>query len=190
MKDRIKQSIKIDWQNEEWRDIPEYEGYYKISNLGNIETYDRYVEWRGVLKKYSARVLLPSKDSWGYLQVVLCKNKIRKTFKVHKLVAMVFLNHNPNGMSIQIDHIDGDKLNNRLANLQIVSSHEHRVKTELQLGKKTSKYTGVSWQKRDKVWVVQIKELGKTKCIGRTKCEEEANRIYINYKNKILLNAN
>jgi len=65
-----------------------------------------------------------------------------KSFKVHKLVAIHFLNHNPCGYKVVVDHIDGNPLNNHVNNLRLVSSREN---INLGYDKKntTSKYRGV-----------------------------------------------
>lgn len=95
-----------------YRDIPGYEEYYYADTLGNIYSKDRTI--RGFVKK--GRKLKPAKNSKGYLNVVLCKNGIQRTMKVHRLIAITFLS-NPNNYN-QINHKDENKLNNRVNNLE------------------------------------------------------------------------
>jgi len=80
---------------------------YSVSNKGRVYSYK------------SDRFLKPSLNSDGYYQLRLDG----KCYKVHKLVAMVFLNHKSTGKNkhLVIDHIDGDKSNNNLDNLREVS---------------------------------------------------------------------
>ena len=93
---------------EQWRDIPGYEGLYKVSDLGNV--YSESVK----------RVLIPNKIHNGYLRVGLSSNKIRKKWLIHQLVCISFLSYDVND-DLVIDHIDDDKSNNDIKNLQIVS---------------------------------------------------------------------
>jgi hypothetical protein len=81
-----------------------------------------------------------SKESNGYLQVGLFKNKKTKVFRVHQIVSMAFLNHNPCGHKLVINHIDFDKTNNNLNNLEITTQRQNTNQKHLT---STSKYTGV-----------------------------------------------
>lgn len=92
-----------------WKDIPEYEGKYRISNLGNVKS----INYHNTKKECT---LSPAKDAKGYLRCSLSKNNILKTFKVHRLVAQSFI---PNPLELpQVNHIDGNKLNNAVNNLE------------------------------------------------------------------------
>ena len=149
-----------------WKPIADYKDY-QVSNLGNVRS----------LKFGKERVLNPGKDTRGYLIVVLSKNGKVKTFKVHQLVAVAFLDHTPNGYSSVIDHIDSNPLNNRLENLRIVSQRENTTFGTLKMNT-SSKYTGVSWHKLTKKWKAHIKINGKLKHLGFFNTEEEAGRAY------------
>lgn len=90
-----------------WVDIVGYEGLYSISNLGRIASHHRGEN----------RILHPATHKWnGYSYVDLSKNGVRKSFRVHVLVAKHFL-PNPQGL-VDINHKDEDKLNNRVDNLE------------------------------------------------------------------------
>ena len=94
---------------EEWRDIRGYEGLYQVSNLGRVKSLkDRYGNYR-------EKILTPGNNR-GYLQVNLYKDGKRKTYRVHKLVAEVFID-NSNDYK-EINHKDEDKTNNRVENLE------------------------------------------------------------------------
>jgi hypothetical protein len=95
---------------EEWKDIQGYEGLYQVSNLGRVKSFIR-----------KDKILKQHKDSAGYLSVTLCNNGNRKKITVHKLMAIVFLNHKPQGNKIVVDHVNNIKNDNRLENLQIIS---------------------------------------------------------------------
>lgn len=95
-----------------YKDIPGYESLYYADNLGNIYSKDRKI--RNFIKP--GRKLKPSKNSKGYLNVVLCKDGIQKTLKVHRLIALTFL-ENPNNY-LEINHKDENKTNNSVSNLE------------------------------------------------------------------------
>lgn len=92
-----------------WLDVKNYEGLYKVSNLGNIKSL-------GNDYKRKEKILKPGKISNGYLHVVLTKNKVKKNLKVHRIVALSFL-PNPYNKP-QINHINGNKIDNNLQNLE------------------------------------------------------------------------
>lgn len=102
--------------NEEWRDIPGYEGIYKISNTGKVKSLERKVKKLYGYKTISEKILKPIKDSRGYLIVNLCKENKMKSMKLHRLVASTFLT-NPNNLP-QINHKNEIKEDNRVTNLE------------------------------------------------------------------------
>jgi hypothetical protein len=153
---------------EEWIDIPKYVGIYKASSYGRIKSlnYKRSGK-EGILTLY--------KGTHGYLQVVLCNKGKEKTLKVHKLIAMTFLNHVPDGThNIEVDHIDDNKLNNYSSNLRLVKPRVNSSKSK----KGTSKYTGVTWHKKIGKWMSSIRIDGKKKFLGYFDNEEEAGKSY------------
>lgn len=99
--------------DEIWKDIPNYEHLYKISNLGNVINCISKNELKGSLSKN------------GYIYISLYKNKKRKTYKLHRLVAITFL-ENPNNKS-QVNHIDGNKQNNKVSNLEWCTQSENQI---------------------------------------------------------------
>lgn len=99
-----------------WKDIEEYEGLYQVSNLGNVKSLERTrISKCGSIANVKERILKPANNR-GYLMVVLCKNGKLKTYSIHRLVAQAFLD-NPNNYE-QINHIDEDKTNNNVSNLE------------------------------------------------------------------------
>ena len=104
-------------EKEIWKDIQGYEGKYQVSNLGRVKS----LNYNNTCKE---RILIPCKKPNGYLCVVLSKNCICKKFYVHRLVAQAFI-ENPDNLP-QVNHIDENKLNNRVENLEWCS-HEYNT---------------------------------------------------------------
>jgi hypothetical protein len=153
---------------EEFRDIKGFEEMYQVSNLGRVKSLAR----KGVANE---RILNGGINTGGYRQVSLLINNTHKNFRVHQLVAMSFLNHKPNGFKMVVNHIDFNKLNNNLNNLEVVTFRENANKKHL---KSTSKYVGVSWCKRANKWRVKIQIIGKHKHLGFFKNEKIASAVY------------
>lgn len=105
---------------EVWKDIVGYEGKYQVSNLGYIKSLEM---WTG--DKYIKRdkILRGSLSNNGYLYVSLCKGGKAKKYKVNRLVAQAFI-ENPYNLPIT-NHIDGDKTNNCVDNLEWTTQSEN-----------------------------------------------------------------
>ena len=106
-----------------WKDIKGYEGYYQISNFGKVKSVERIVEHKpyNLTVKESIRKL--KLDTKGYYYLMLSKNGIIKNTKVHQLVANAFI---PNPLNKPcVNHIDGNKLNNNVNNLEWVTYKEN-----------------------------------------------------------------
>ena len=151
---------------EEWKSIPDFENYM-VSNLGRVKS----VNYRRTGKE---SLMSLSENNRGYIQVTLRNDNGKKTFTVHKLVAIAFLSHTPNGRLDVVDHIDNNPLNNRADNLQITTQRVNTSKDK----KGTSKYTGVSKKKGKNLWVAQISIKYKKYHIGYFKTELEAHEAY------------
>ena len=161
-----------------WKDIPDFEGYYQVSNLGNVKSLSRTILGKkNVPTLLKEKILKFSTTTNGYYQVVLNKNSDRKIFKVHSLVAICFLNHIPDGThNVVINHINEIKTDNRVENLRLIG---HRENVARSIKNSTSTYVGVSWSKNAKKWISQITIDGKTKYLGLFDNEEEANKKYL-----------
>lgn len=123
-----------------------------------------------------------------YRFVVLCNNKYRKRYFTHVLLAIVFLNHKPSGMNMVVDHIDGNRLNNNLSNLRVVTQRENAsICFRIDKNKFSSKYIGVTWDKRRKKWFARIYiSRGKFKFLGYFNSEMEASIEYQKSLNELL----
>jgi len=108
-----------------WKDIPLSDVKYQASSKGNIRSVDNYVSDGNRVRRFKGRVLKQTKRPVGYNTVGLSIKGVVKTYLVHQLIAMAFLNHKPNGMKYVVDHINGDKNDNSLCNLRVVTQKEN-----------------------------------------------------------------
>jgi hypothetical protein len=136
---------------EKWKDVVGYSGFYQVSNLGNV---------RRVSCRNNRSTIKLTKGSNGYYVVNLSKENKQKTRTVHQLVAEAFLNHKPCGYAEVVDHIDNNKLNNTINNLQLISQKENTIKSM------KKKPTGVTWNKGRNKWQAQVREGKRTKYLG------------------------
>jgi len=163
-------------KKEIWKDIPGYEETYQVSNLGRVKSLDRYVKSRYGFRKQNGLILSQRYDtsrSVAYLKVNLYKD-VRKTIKVHQLVAMAFLGHirTGNNTGVIIDHIDGDSLNNNLNNLQLITQKEN-VNKGKRIIRSFHKDYGLCKTYNDK-WKIVIKVNKKAKYFGTFESLSEA----------------
>jgi hypothetical protein len=109
--------------NEEWKWVNGFEGVYQISNFGRLKSYKKYKD---------GYILSNTNQKGGYLSVVLTNKavKLRRCTRIHVLVAEHFIGEIPKGY--HVDHIDGNKQNNIVTNLQILHPKAHRAKTEIE----------------------------------------------------------
>lgn len=113
---------------EVWKDISGFEGLYQVSTHGRVKRLSKLVHNNGLLNKakeyYSKeKILTPSNISKGYKGVTLTKNGKRYPKKVHRLVAETFI-PNTNNYE-QVNHIDCDKRNNHISNLEWVNQYQN-----------------------------------------------------------------
>lgn len=170
-----------------FKDIKDYEGLYQISNLGNIKSFPKLIKRGKGYYLSNEKILKLKKGKTNYYKVNLYKDGICKTFQVHQLVAVAFLNHIPCGFNLVVNHKDFDTYNNNVENLEIVTNRENSNQKHL---KSYSKYTGVSWYKKSKKWGSRIRFNGKLIHLGSFDTEENASLFYENALISIQNNTN
>jgi len=168
-----------------WENIAGFENFYQISNFGNVKSLSRHAKNHSGFKKTLKEKMLKTHISkTGYYVVDLKKEDVRKTFKVHRLIAFSFI-ENPKKLPF-INHIDGNKLNNNIENLEWVSNRENCCHAKSILNK-SSKYTGVCYRKNRNKWQASIIFNGNQIYLGSFENEIDAykKRIEFEFKNNI-----
>ena len=117
-----------------WKEIKGYEGFYEVSNLGRVRSVDRIIKNH----LYFGKIKKPSSNG-KYLQIKLNKMGKADTKYIHRLVAEMFLGFNTNA-DLEINHIDHNKLNNNVNNLEIVTRKENIEKSLTFYNGITNKY--------------------------------------------------
>jgi len=149
-----------------WKDVVGYEGLYQVSNMGNVAS----------LKFNKFKLLNKLIHNQGYTMARLYRNGRGSTIKIHRLVALSFINSNlPNNHSLVVDHINNNKADNRLENLQILTTRQNNIK-EGRYSRGSSKYVGVYWC-NTKMRFLSFINIGNKKIrVGTFSCEHEANK--------------
>jgi hypothetical protein len=165
-----------------WKDIPDYEGLYQVSDLGRVKRLDR-------LKNHSSgkgtflskeKIMKQSKGKFYYFVGLYDSFKL-KTWLVHHLVSIVFLNHYTKRNNLVIDHKDNIKGNNMLSNLQIITNRNNSSKDSIN----SVGFTGV--RKYENRFVAQISYKGKILSLGAYDSAEDASKKYKEVVNLIEL---
>lgn len=110
---------------EVWKDVVGYEGIYEVSNLGRVRTHKDKVTHsvKHGLRKWKQRILKQKVGKDRSYRIILWKDKKEKTWLVHRLVALAFI-PTVEGKDF-INHIDGNRLNNSVENLEWCTSKEN-----------------------------------------------------------------
>ena len=113
---------------EVWKDIPDFEGSYQVSNMGRVRSLDRVVTFKnGRKRKFKGGTLKPYVNkSTGYKELSLSSDGRRNTKTVHRLVLEAFKPH-VNMSDLDVNHIDGNKLNNHLINLEWLTRRDNML---------------------------------------------------------------
>lgn len=172
--------------NEIWKEIPGYEGYFEVSNLGNFRSKDRMVKYKNNgLRKYPGKPLKVEQMQDGYQRIVLMKEAIKKRYMCHRLVALTFI-PNPNNYP-QVNHIDGVRNNNCIDNLEWCTQSQNELHSVRVLGKSMKGKTNSKpvyckeLDKNFKSMKQAIEYLGNHACIEGLKKAINANRLYHGY---------
>lgn len=169
-RDRNLESVKAFCFMETWRNVLGFENLYLISDLGNIKSIKR----NGTIK--NDKIIKGSDNGYGYKKVIL-SNKKKYTKYIHILVAEAFLNYKTNKGKICVDHINNNKYDNRLENLQIITPREnvHRIKKNKEIGvyEQNGKFRSIIYHNKKSIH------------LGYFKTKEEALEAYNNKLNQI-----
>lgn len=155
--------------DEIWKDVPDYEGYYQISNLGRVKSLERWVSNGASQRKIDEKIRVPVMKENGYLYVILQKAQSKKMFFIHRLVIENFVGRS----KLEIDHLDSIKTNNWVSNLEYVT---HRENITRYISKKKSLPIGISRDGDRFLATIYYKR--KATYLGSFKSPEEASRIY------------
>lgn len=139
--------------NEEWKEIPEYQGIYEASNFGNIRSLDKTINCNGskIIRKGKTLSLFQKKSN-GYLHVNLYREARKsKSYRVHRLIGITFIG-NPPTKKHQINHINGIKYDNRVENLEWCTAKENiSHSNKLGLRGNTAKERKITWEQVEEI---------------------------------------
>ena len=112
---------------EVWKDIPDYEGLYQVSNLGRVKALKK--EWLShhtAILTHGEKIIKPYLNHNGYLRVALSKDNKYHKFPVHRLVANAFIGKQPSDDYV-INHKDYNRQNNCVDNLEWLTQKENSI---------------------------------------------------------------
>lgn len=161
----------------EWKDIKDYEGLYRVSNTGKVKSLERVVcnGKTGSKRTVRERVLSTSLRT-GYNAVNLSRSNQKNVHKVSRLVARAFLSNWES--KPYVDHINGDRTDDRVTNLRMVTNQENCLAFKTKAKNTSSQYRGVTWDKQTHKWRASIMFNSKYLCLGRFYNEADAAQAY------------
>lgn len=134
-----------------WKLIPGYGSRYEVSNQGRIRSTYREQEfdgrWGRMVMRFPAKLMKASRTTAGYCYLCLSKDAKGVKHLLHRLVMLAFVGES----DLQVNHLDGDKENNRLENLEYVTSQQNLRHCIDVLGKKRGEGTGVAKLKTEDI---------------------------------------
>lgn len=174
-------------KNEIWKDIENYEGYYQISNLGRLKSLERNIPRfnNGKIRDYiqKERIVKLNKNSKnGYYKVYLRKNNEYKRFYIYRLVARYFLTdglEKYNNKKFNVNHKDGNKINNNVENLEWVTRSENSIHSYYILNNKIKNNVENIYPKRKVLQLDRytLKEINRFESIREAKEKTKINHI-------------
>ena len=170
----------VSFPGEEWRDVVGYEGLYMVSSLCRVASLQRKVSNGKSTKiipfSIKSATLTKKKQHYQRYVVTLCRKRTKTTLLLHRIVAKAFI-PNPNNYP-EIDHIDGNPLNNAISNLRWCT-HITNVNNPISRYRNSKSKLGVYNTSRAKK-VVQLKD---NRLIHIFNSSQEAGRNGYNSKN-------
>jgi hypothetical protein len=178
--------IMIEKEKEIWKDVLCYENYYQVSNMGRVRSLDRTVIYKDGRKRFYKGKMLSPRMRDGYKYVTLTMRDRKKTFKFSQLVAMAFLGHKPNGNTLVVDHINGNRSDDRVDNLRVVTNRANTTTCfRSDNGTFSSEYVGVHWDIKSLKWRSSIHYDGINIHLGLFDNEADASNAYQKALSKI-----
>jgi hypothetical protein len=172
-------------KKEIWKSVEGYEGIYEVSNMGRARSLPK--KWvcgnNNNNFYHDGKILKTSPNSEGYINIFLYKNGKRKTYKLHRIVAIAFID-NPNKYPL-VDHINGIRHDNYIDNLRWCTNRQNSSFDNRNI-KKTSKYAGVSIHLPTNKWRARIVINKKEIHLGLFNSQEDALESYENAKKNLL----
>lgn len=110
-------------QEEIWKDIPNYEGYYQVSTFGRVKSMPKWLNIKKGQRQTKEIIIANTNNGTGYLICSLSKDGKRKSILTHRLVALTFIENKDK--TKEVNHIDGNKKNNFASNLEWVTRQEN-----------------------------------------------------------------
>ena len=159
-----------------WKSIRGYERYYEVSNYGRVKSLARVILVRGRGERAVEEKILGQTLSGGYPMVGLSKGGKTACKSTHTLVWDAFGNGQRDGHRVQVDHINGNKKNNCIDNLQTLTNRQNIAKRFKQSGRILP--TGV--YPSGKKYSAMMEVGGKKRCLGTFVTPELASQAYQN----------
>lgn len=110
-------------ETEIWKDVPGYEGQYQVSNYGRVKSLGRVTELNGGRQRKEPELIMKYTKRSGYPTLILRRSGDRKSAQIHRLVAQAFI-PNPGNLPV-VNHLDYDRENNRVDNLEWCTQKEN-----------------------------------------------------------------
>lgn len=129
MQEEIYKNLSLeDLPGEVWKDVVGYEGLYQVSNLGRVKSLKREIPFKNTTKVIKERILAQYLEK-GYCKLSLSTHKKSgsNSIRVHRLVYEAFIGYIPKGKLFHIHHKDGDRKNNSVENLKLITIYEHNI---------------------------------------------------------------